>query len=163
MGLLRHLSETCFEFMLIFIGADHRGFNLKEKLKSFLVNKGYTVIDKGNDFYDESDDYPDFASLVAQEVIKDPDNRRGILICGSGVGVDIVANKFSRIRSALVSNSDQAFSSRNDVDANVLCLATDFLDEEETKKILSVWLQTSFSKEERHKRRIRKISEIENQ
>ena len=147
--------------MTIFIGADHRGFELKEKLKQFLSNKGYTVMDKGNDHYDETDDYPDFASLVAQEVAEDPDNRRGILICGSGVGIDVVANKFSRVRSALANNSDQAFSSRNDVDANVLCLAADFLDEEEAKKILSVWLQTPFSKEERHKRRLRKISEIE--
>lgn len=148
--------------MIIYIGADHRGFNLKEKLKSFLINKGYTVIDKGNDVYDESDDYPDFAALVAQEVAQDPDNRRGILICGSGIGMDIVANKFPLIRSAAVSNPDQSFSSRNDVNANVLCLAADFLEEEEAKKILSVWLQTPFSGEERHKRRIRKISEIEN-
>lgn len=147
--------------MTIFIGADHRGLKLKEKLKQFLSNKGYTVFDKGNDHYDESDDYPDFAGLVAQEVAEDPDNRRGILICGSGVGIDVAANKFSRVRSALANNSDQAFSSRNDVDANVLCLAADFLDEEEAKKILSVWLQTPFSKEERHKRRLRKIGEIE--
>lgn len=147
--------------MTIFIGADHRGLELKEKLKQFLSNKGYTVFDKGNDHYDESDDYPDFAGLVSQEVAEDPDNRRGILICGSGVGIDVVANKFSRVRSALANNSDQAFSSRNDVDANVLCLAADFLDEEEAKKILSVWLQTPFSKEERHKRRLRKIGEIE--
>lgn len=147
--------------MTIFIGADHRGFELKEKLKQFLSNKGYTVFDKGNDHYDETDDYPDFAGLVAQEVAEDPDNRRGILICGSGVGIDVVANKFSRVRSALANNSNQAFSSRNDVDVNVLCLAADFLDGEEAKKILSVWLQTPFSKEERHKRRLRKIAEIE--
>lgn len=149
--------------MIIYIGADHRGFNLKEKLKPFLTNKGYTVADRGNNFYDEADDYPDFAGLVAQEVAQDPDNRRGILICGSGIGVDIVANKFPRIRSALANNPDQALSSRNDVDANILCLPADFLDEEQAKKILSVWLQTPFSGEERHKRRIQKISEIENQ
>ena len=147
--------------MIIYIGADHRGFQLKEKLKQFLVNKGYTVFDKGNDHYDEADDYPEFVSLVAQEIIKDPDNRRGILICGSGVGIDIAANKFPRVRSALASNADQAFLSRNDTDANVLCLAADFLDEETAKKILTVWLMTSFSQEERHKRRIRKIGEIE--
>ncbi|MDP3052521.1 MAG: RpiB/LacA/LacB family sugar-phosphate isomerase [bacterium] len=147
--------------MIIFIGADHRGFNLKEKLKQFISNRGYTVDDKGNDHYDEVDDYPDFVAAVAQEVAQDPDNRRGILICGSGVGIDVTANKFSRIRSALANNPDQAFSSRNDVDANVLCLAADFLDEEQAKKILSVWLQTPFSKEERHKRRLKKIAEIE--
>lgn len=147
--------------MLIYIGADHRGYNLKEKLKQFLANKGYTVVDEGNDHYDESDDYPDFAGRVAAAVAEDPDNRRGILICGSGIGVDIVANKFSQIRSALAHNADQAFSSRSDINTNVLCLTANFLEEEEAKKILSVWLQTPFSGEERHKRRIRKISEIE--
>lgn len=147
--------------MIIFIGADHRGFKLKEELKQFISNKGYTVDDKGNDHYDEADDYPDFVGAVAQEVAQDPDNRRGILICGSGVGIDVAANKFSRIRSALANNPDQALSSRNDVDANVLCLAADFLDEEQAKKIVSVWLQTPFSREERHKRRLKKIAEIE--
>jgi ribose 5-phosphate isomerase B len=146
--------------MIIYIGADHKGFNLKEKLKEFLTNKGYTVTDKGNSYYDEADDYPDFAASVAHEISQDPYNRRGILICGSGVGMDVAANKFSGVRSALANNPDQAFSSRNDVDANVLCLAADFLDEEEIKKILSVWLQTSFSGEERHKRRIQKIDEL---
>lgn len=147
--------------MIIYIGADHRGFALKEKLKQFILNSGYTLFDKGNDHYDEIDDYTDFVGLVAQEVAKDPDNRRGVLICGSGVGIDVAANKFPRIRSALASSPDQAFSSRNDADTNVLSLAADFLDEAAAKKILSVWLQTPFSQEERHKRRIEKIGEIE--
>lgn len=147
--------------MIIFIGADHRGLKLKEELKQFVLDKGYTVTDKGNDHYDEADDYPDFAVAVAKEVAIDPDNRRGIIICGSGVGIDVAANKIPRVRSALANSSDQAFSSRNDVNANVLCLAADFLDGEGAKKILSVWLQTPFSKEERHKRRLRKIAEIE--
>ena len=147
--------------MKIYLGADHAGFELKEQIKLYLQEKGHEVEDCGAFIFDQTDDYPDFTGLVAQEVIKDPDNRRGILICGSGVGIDIAANKFPRIRSALANNSDQAFLSRNDTDANVLCLASDFLDEEMAKKILSVWLQTPFSQEERHKRRIRKIGEIE--
>ena len=147
--------------MLIYIGADHRGYNLKEKIKQFLSKKGYTVVDEGNDHYDESDDYPDFASRVAVAVVEDPDNRRGILICGSGIGTNIVANKIQGIRAAKVDNSDQAFLSRKDTDCNVLSLGADFLEEEEAKKILSVWLMTPFSGEERHKRRIRKIGEIE--
>jgi len=147
--------------MIIYLGADHRGFELKGSLKKFLSEKGYTVVDEGNDRYEENDDYPDFVSLVAKEVAQDPDNRRGILICGSGVGIDVAANKFSLIRSALANTPDQAFSSRNDVDANVLCLSADFLEEEDVKKITSVWLQTPFSGEERHKRRLAKINEIE--
>lgn len=147
--------------MLIYIGADHRGYDLKEKLKQFLLNQEYAVTDKGNDHYDENDDYPDFAGLVAKEVAEDSDNRRGILICGSGLGMNIAANKFSQIRSTLVLNADQAFSSRSHTNANILCLAADFTDEEVAKKILTVWLQTPFSGEERHKRRLRKIGEIE--
>lgn len=147
--------------MLIYIGADHRGFNLKEKIKQFLADKGYTVVDEGNDHYDENDDYPDFSQAVARKVAEGPAERRGIVICGSGIGTSIVANKISGIRAAKVNNSDEAFASREDTDCNVLCLGADFLEEEEAKKILSVWLQTPFSGEERHKQRIRKIGEIE--
>jgi ribose 5-phosphate isomerase B len=147
------------KIMLIYIGADHRGFNLKETIKKSLKDEGYEVVDVGNNHYDEKDDYPDFAKLVAQEISKDS-NSRGILICGSGVGVDIVANKFKGVRSALVSNSDQAYSSRNDDDANVLSLAADFLDEEQIKKILSTWLATPFANEENFRRRLEKIRQL---
>jgi len=148
--------------MLIYIGADHRGFQLKETLKKSLKDQGYEVIDIGNDHYDENDDYPDFAALVAQVISQDSVSRRGILICGSGVGMDIVANKFKDIRSALVSSPDQAYLSRNDDDTNVLCLAADFLDQEQAQKILSIWLATPFSGKEIYQRRLQKISDIEN-
>jgi len=147
--------------MLIYIGADHKGFQLKESLKKFLKDKGYEVVDVGNNHYDENDDYPDFAKLVARAISQDPFNRRGILICGSGIGMDIVANKFKNVRSALVSNSDQAYLSRNDDDANVLSLAADFIDEEQAQKILTTWLVTPFSNKEHHKRRLGKITSIE--
>jgi len=147
--------------MLIYIGADHKGFQLKETLKKFLKEQGYEVIDVGNDHYDENDDYPDFAKLVARAVSQDPLNRRGILICGSGIGMDIVANKFKGVRSALVSNPDQAYLSRNDDDTNILSLAADFLNEEQTKKILTTWLATPFSNKEHHKRRLEKIRQLE--
>ena len=149
--------------MLIYIGADHRGFQLKEALKKFLKDQGYELIDVGNDHYDEQDDYPDFAKLAARSVNQDPFNRRGVLICGSGVGVDIVANKFDGVRSALAFNADQAYLSRYDDDVNVLSLAADFLDEETAKQILKTWLATAFSNKEHHKRRLNKIREIENQ
>lgn len=147
--------------MVIYIAADHRGFNLKESLKTFLKEMGYTVADLGNSVLDPNDDYPDFAAKLAQEVSVDTENRRGVLICGSGVGVDVVANKFKNIRSGLITSSDQAYLSRNDDDANVLSLAADINDDASAKKILSVWLQTPFSGEEKHKRRIQKIKDIE--
>ena len=146
--------------MIIYIGADHRGFQLKEALKNFLVESGYTVNDMGNNHYDEGDDFVDFARLVIGKVSADLTNSKGILICGSGVGMDIVANRFSGIRSALVSSPDQAMASRNDDDANILSLAADFTDFELVKKIASVWLQTPFSDTEDHKRRLSKIRDI---
>jgi len=147
--------------MLIYIGADHRGFQLKETLKKFLKDLGYEVVDIGNDKYDEQDDYPDFAKLVARAVSQDTVSRRGILICASGVGVDVTANKFKGIRSALVSSPNQAYASRNDDDSNVLSLAADFLDEKTAQEIIKTWLATPFSNQERFERRLQKISEIE--
>jgi len=147
--------------MLIYIGADHQGFQLKEILKKFLEDQGYEVVDVGNDHYDENDDYPDFAKLVARAIKQDPSNRRGILICGSGIGMDIVANKFKGVRSALVSNPDQAYLSKNHDDTNVLSLGADFSDEEQAEKILSTWLATPFSNKEHHKRRLEKIRQLE--
>jgi len=149
--------------MLIYIGADHRGFELKETLKDFLKTKGYEFVDVGNSKYDENDDYTDFAKLVGKALSEDPAVRRGILICGSGVGVDIAANKFRGVRSSLAFNSDQAFMARNDDDTNVISLPADFLSEEDARKILGTWLATPFDGKEKHARRLEKISEIENQ
>ena len=147
--------------MIIYIGADHRGFKLKESLKQFLQGEGYTVSDLGNNEYLETDDYPDFAKLVAQKVSVNPTDGRGIVICGSGVGVDVVANKFPNVRSALGFSPDQVMEARSDDDVNVLALAADFLEEDVVKKIVSVWLQTPFDGDEWDKRRIEKIRQID--
>ena len=147
--------------MIIYIGADHRGFEVKKTLKIFLHELGYEIADLGNSTYDENDDYPDFAAAVAERVSHDYENSRGILTCGSGIGVSVVANKFPRIRSALATNADQAFDSRNDDNANVLSLPANHLDIETIKKIVTTWLSTPFSSEERHRRRLQKIHEIE--
>jgi ribose 5-phosphate isomerase B len=147
--------------MVIYIGADHRGFKLKEYLKQVLASEGYEVVDIGNTQYNEEDDYPDFASAVARKVSLDYENSRGILLCGSGVGMDIVANKFINVRSALAFSPDQAFDSRNDNDTNVLCLAADFVSNEQALKILRTWLQTSFSGDDRFRRRLHKIAQLE--
>src|SRR3989338_472622 len=118
---------------MIYLGADHRGFQLKEEIKKFLAEKKYQFEDMGNFAYDPNDDYTDFAKLVAQKVAEKPNENKGVLICGSGVGVDITANKFPGVRSAL---SDD--------------IAT-------AKQILETWLITPFSNGEKYKRRIDKM------
>lgn len=147
--------------MLIYIGADHRGFSLKEFLKKYLQENGYEAVDVGNKKLDPNDDYPDFASKVAKEVSLDPEHSRGIVICGSGVGVDVVANKYPNVRSVLAATPDQAMDSRNDDDTNVLALAANYINESEALKITKIWLQSDFSEEERHRRRLEKIEKIE--
>lgn len=147
--------------MIVYIGADHRGFKLKEAIKSFLKNRGYQVWDVGNSKYDEQDDYPDIALALARKVSNDYENSKGILICGNGVGMSIVANKFRRIRAGLVMNSDQAFDSRNDDDTNVLVLSADYLTTDAVRKTLITWLETPFAREDRFRRRIEKIQRIE--
>lgn len=147
--------------MIIYIGADHRGFALKELLKGHLTDGGYEVVDMGNDVLEDGDDYPDFASAVADAVANNPSEDRGIVICGSGVGVDIVANKFIDIRSALAVNADQIKAARTDDDVNVLALAADFLDEETAKSIATAFIATEYDEAEQHQRRIEKITELE--
>lgn len=145
---------------MIYIGADHRGYKLKEALKVYLQELGYDFEDLGNKELNPNDDYPDYALAVAQKVAEDLENNQGILICGSGVGVDIVANKIRNIRSALCFDVEQAQMSRNDDNANVLSLAADFIDENLAKEITKIWLETPFSGQEHHQRRINKIKQI---
>lgn len=147
--------------MIIYIGADHRGFNLKEHIKKFILDKGYAVEDMGAKQFVEEDDYPDFAAAVARKISDNSEASRGILVCGSGVGVDIVANKFSRVRSVLAFSTDQAYAGRHDDGANVLSLAADYITETDAEKIAQVFLVTPFGAEPRYKRRLDKISRIE--
>jgi ribose 5-phosphate isomerase B len=147
--------------MIIYIGADHRGFELKEHLKKFLKDKGYQVTDLGASAYQEEDDYPDYAEAVARKVSTNYENSRGVLVCGSGVGVDVVANKFRNVRSVLAATSDQAFDSRNDDDANILSLGANYLKPEEAEKVVLTWITTPFAREERFKRRLEKIRKLE--
>ena len=142
---------------MIYIGADHRGFQLKEEIKKFLAEKKYQFEDMGNFAYNPNDDYTDFAKLVAQKVSEKPDENKGILICGSGVGVDITANKFYGVRSALADDVATAKQSREHDDTNVLSLPSDEVDFALAQKIVSVWLSTPFSNGEKYKRRIDKM------
>jgi len=147
--------------MLIYLGADHRGFALKKELKTHLESSGYEVIDFGNKTLNENDDYVDFARDVAAHVSKDPSLGKGVLICGSGVGMDIVANKFRNVRASLCFSPDHAMAARSDDDPNILVLPADFLDEGQTKQIVSAWLQTPFSGEEKYTQRLKKIEALE--
>lgn len=146
---------------MIYIGADHRGFALKEALKDYLEELQYDFEDAGALQLDPADDYPDYAYAAAKKVAESPQDHRGILICGSGVGADVAANKVRSIRSALCFNTAQAKASRNDDDANILTLASDFISKELAKEIVKIWLETPFGGAERYVRRIEKIKKIE--
>lgn len=145
---------------MIFIGGDHRGFELKERLKKHLLDEGFEVTDLGNDHLDSQDDYVIFAHKVAEATVNDPKNR-GIILCGSGAGVDMVANKIPGVRSALVFDVPRAIQAREHEDANVISLPSDTLDEEQAFKITKAFLTTEFSGEERHKRRLQELKEVE--
>lgn len=146
---------------MIYLGADHGGYLLKEEIKKLLRDLAYDHEDLGAERLDPADDYPDFAAKVAERVSQNPETHRGILFCRSGVGMAIVANKFKGVRSAQVFTEEMAKKSREDDNANVLSLAADYLEPDEAKKIVKIWLETSFSGGERHKRRLGKIEELD--
>lgn len=141
----------------IIIGSDHGGFKLKEKIKKYLGELGYEYEDIGTDSM-QSCDYPDFAYKVAKKVAET--NSKGILICGTGIGMSISANKVRGIRAALAFDEFTAKMSREHNNSNVLCLGERTTKEELAKKIVKVWLETPFSKEERHHRRVDKITKL---
>jgi len=146
---------------MIYLAADHRGFQLKEELKRYLLEHNFETEDAGALDYDKTDDYVDFAASASEKIAENPSRHKGIFFCGSGHGVDIVANKFHGLRAALCFNTQVAAQSREHEDANVLVLAADWITQEEAKDIVTVWLGKSFSGEERHVRRLKKIEEIE--
>jgi ribose 5-phosphate isomerase B len=136
------------------IGSDHAGFCTKEKIKEFLVNKGYVVEDFGT-HSEQSVDYPDYAHPVAIAVEKDS-NMKGVLVCGSGVGVCITANKHKFIRAALCWNAEIAELSRKHNDANIVCIPARFITVVLAESIVDVFLNTDFEGG-RHENRVRKI------
>ncbi len=148
--------------LTIYIGADHAGWKLKEELEKHLTEKGYRVVDMGNQNLVNEDDYPDFGYAVAKRVMTDG-NARGIVLCGNAAGVCIVSNKVKGIRAATGFNEEVAQASRNDDDTNVLCLPGRFLKPAQAKKIVNAWLETPFSGADRHVRRLKRVGQIENQ
>lgn len=144
---------------MIFLAADHRGFQLKGKIKEWLTEWGYDYEDLGAFELDPADDYPVYAKKVAESM--DESDDRGILVCGSGVGVDEVANKFDGIRSGLAISKEQIRAARNDDNINVLALASDFISEDEAKEIVKTFIDTEFADEERFNRRLKEVEDIE--
>lgn len=146
---------------MIYLGADHGGFELKEKIKLWLTEWGMAYEDCGNEKYDASDDYPAFAFAVAKKVAKDSERNKGVLACRSAAGMVIAANKVKGIRAVSVFDEESAKHSRTNNDANVVALSGDWLKDDKAKNVLNVWLQTDFSHEERHMKRIEDIKTIE--
>lgn len=147
--------------MKVILGSDHRGFALKQELKKYLLENNYKVHDVGDLIPDTPDDYPDSAYAVATEVVKDNKNR-GVVLCGSGVGVCISANKVKGIRAGFGFNADQIRAARQDDDINVLALPSDYVSKPEAIEMLVQFLTSEYKANERHNRRLNKIKQIEN-
>jgi ribose 5-phosphate isomerase B len=144
--------------MQIGLACDHGGFELKEELKAFLKSIGLEPVDLGT-FNEESVDYPDYGILVAEKVSK-RELEKGILICGTGIGMSIVANKFRGVRAALANDIYSSRFSKEHTDANILVIGGRIVGRELAKEIVKVWLDTPFAGG-RHKRRLEKIEALE--
>ena len=140
--------------MIISIGADHAGFSVKEKIRKYLDSKGYTIIDKGT-YSEDSVDYPEFGHVVGNSV-QGGESTKGIVICGSGIGISIAANKIDGIRAALCATPEHARMSRLHNDANVLAVGARMTDYDIIIQIVDTWLNTEFEGG-RHSTRVNNI------
>jgi ribose 5-phosphate isomerase B len=147
--------------MKIYLGADHNGFEYKQKLAKTLQLAGHEVIDEGDQELKTDDDYPQFASKVVTALLTDNDtSAKGVLICGSGQGMCIAANRFKGIRAALCWSTDEARAARNDDDANILCLSSRYTSLDDADLIASAFLSTPFAGAARFNRRIKQLDEL---
>lgn len=147
--------------MKIYLASDHAGFELKERIKSYLIEKGLDVQDFGAFEKNPDDDYPDFISKAAEKVSNEQGSL-GIVFGKSGAGEAIVANKFKNVRAVVGFNLENVRLSRTHNGANVLCLGSQFISYDLAKEMIDIFLNTEFSNEDRHIRRINKIKQIEN-
>jgi ribose 5-phosphate isomerase B len=145
--------------MKIAIGADHAGFGLKREITEMLREAGHNVIDEGTN-NTESTDYPDYAATVGRAVA-DGSADRGILVCGTGVGMAIAANKIHGVRAALAVNPEEVQLTRRHNDANVLALGANYTDAKTANEFVKLFLETEFERGGRHERRVHKIAELE--
>lgn len=150
--------------MKIYLGSDHNGFHLKEKVFAYLAKRDIPVEDVGDTEPDPEDDFPQFAQLAALKVIGDEDqDPRAILICGGGQGMAMAANRFRGIRASVIWDSEEARMTRNDNDSNVLCLPSRVLEKESDQvwqDIVDTWLHTPFASAARYKRRNAELDEL---
>jgi ribose 5-phosphate isomerase B len=147
--------------MKIYLGADHRGFTLKEKIKKWLEKQNIDHEDLGAYKLDGADDYTLYAEKVASIVSDNTPDARGLLFCGSGVGMDIAANKIDGAKASFGLDANQVAAGRKDDDMNILVFAADYVREEEAKKMLEAFLSTKFDGKVKHKRRLEEIKRIE--
>lgn len=146
-------------YMKIFIGADHRGFALKEGLKTSLRQDGHAVVDCGNTHFNQDDDFVDFSIEVAKRILAEP-GTRGILLCGSGAGVCIAANRFRGVRCGIGLSPKQVDDMVRDDAVNILAIAANETDELGAELLVRAFLQTNPSSEERYVRRITKLDTL---
>jgi len=146
---------------VVALASDHAGFILKDALKSYLMtNENLEIFDFGCDSAEKSVDYPDFVENLCKEVLEDSNNK-GIVVCGSGIGISIAANKIPGIRCALLHDQLGAKLTREHNDSNVMSLGAGFIGKELAKNIVDTFLNTDYTADERHQRRIDKISKLE--
>lgn len=147
--------------MKVYVGADHNGYGLKESLVVYLKKAGYDVEDNGDERLDPQDDYPVFAARVAKDILTSEDKEpMGILLCGSGQGMCMAANRFKGIRACLGYDRESIRSARNDDDANVLCLPARHLKKDNANLLVETFLNTPFSHVGKYQRRIKEMDEM---
>ena len=147
--------------MKIYIGADHNGFEFKRQILERLKAAGHDVVDAGDVTNNPEDDFPQFAGKVVTSLLADEDtDAKGILICGSGQGMCMAANRFKGIRASLCWNLDEARSARNDDNSNVLCLSSKYTTFEDASAIITTWLTTPFAAAPRFIRRLKELDEL---
>lgn len=151
--------------MKIFLGADHAGFRLKERIEVFLKEQGYDVVDEGAYSLDEDDDFPDFISVVAKQVASDPEHNRGIIFGGTGQGEAMAANRFKKIRAAVFYGGSENIVelSRDHNNANIISIGARFIDDEIAKKAILTWIKTPFSGKDKYIRRNIKIDSFDDE
>lgn len=147
--------------MRIYLGADHRGFELKEQLKQWLVDNEYEIEDVGDFVFNPDDDYIDFALKVAESIEGSSDDSRGILICGSGHGVEMVANRFPHVKAILGYNDEVTVQGREHEDANILVLASDWVNTEEAIERVRMFLTAEKRADARYERRRNRMANIQ--
>ncbi len=147
--------------MIIYIANDHNGFDLKDTLKDFLISSHYHVKDDGDEKLDPHDDFPVFAARVVNAILSSEDkDPRGILICGSGQGMAMAANRYKGIRACLAWDVESARASRNDDDSNIICIPARIMKEETAFPIIHTWLSTPFAGSARFRRRIAEMDDL---